>query len=121
MSTHVDRLVVDEVDDGIVVRFSKTLSLREDNIQLIATELFRVADRLGPRTLSLDLAQVDFLTSNALGRLISLYKKVRAGGGRFVLCNVSPPVYEVFEITGLHAVMDVTPAVQPLPEQSLRV
>lgn len=107
MSAHVDRLEVVDGDDRIVVRFSKALSLREDNIPSIAVELFRVADRLGRRTLSLDLGRMAFLTADALGQLIRLHKKVRAGSGRLILCNVSPQVYEVFEITRLHTFMDI--------------
>jgi hypothetical protein len=56
---------------------------------------------------SLDFGRVEFLTGNALGQLISLHKKVRAGGGRLILSNVSPEVFEVFETTRLHAVMDI--------------
>jgi anti-sigma B factor antagonist len=109
----VDYLEVEEADDRIVVRLNTTLSLREDNIPSITAELFRVADRLGRRTLSLDLGRVGFLTANALGQLINLHKKVRAGSGRLRLCNVSPPAYLVFEITRLHEFMDITPSKQP--------
>jgi anti-sigma B factor antagonist len=109
MSAQVNRLEVEEARDSIVVRFGETLSLREDNIPHIATELFQVADRLGRRTLSFDLGKVDFLTSNALGELIKLHKRVRTGGGRLTLCNASHAVYEVFEITRLHEVMDIIP------------
>jgi anti-sigma B factor antagonist len=110
MSAQVAFVEVEEASDSIVVRFSEVLSLREDNIPHIATELFRVADRLDRRTLSLDLGRVDFLTSNALGQLINLHKKVRADGGRLILCNVSPAVYEVFDATRLHTFMDIIPS-----------
>ena len=108
MSAHVDCLKVEEIDDGIVVSFRQTLSLRENNIPVIAAELFRIADRLGKRTLFLDLGPVEFLTANALGQMIRLHKKVRCGNGRLVLCNGSPRVYEMFEITRLHTFLDIS-------------
>jgi anti-anti-sigma factor len=107
MSAQLDRLEVEETGDRIVVRFSETLSLRDDNIPPIAAELFRVAGRLGQRKLSLDLGRVDFLTGAALGQLVRLHKKVRDDGGRLNLCNVSPAVYALFEITRLDTLMDV--------------
>jgi anti-sigma B factor antagonist len=110
MSAPMDSWKVEEADDGIVVRCSTTLGLCEDNI---AAELFRIAERLDRRALSLDLGRVAFLTGYGLGQLVRLHKKVRAGGSRLILCNVPPPVYEVFEITGLHALMDITPQCSP--------
>src|ERR1035438_5449960 len=107
MSAQIDRLELEESDDAIVVRFRTSLSLREDTIPSTAAELFRVADRLDRRRLSIDLGRGAFLTANALGQLVSLHKQVRTGGGRLILCNVSPPVYEMFKITRLHAIMDI--------------
>lgn len=121
MSARLDGLEVAETEDALVVRFRDFLSLREDNIPAIAASLLREADRLGQRTLSLDLGRVDFLTSCALGQLIRLHKKVRAGGGRLILCNVSPPVYEVFKVTRLHTLLDITPPRLSPPGQPLRV
>jgi anti-anti-sigma factor len=113
MSAQSRLLIAVEDDDWIAVKFTKTLSLRGNNIPRIAIELFRMASRLGRRTLSVDLGKVDFLTGMALGQLIRLHKKVLVEGGRLMLCNLSPPVYEVFEIARLHEVMDITLAVQP--------
>src|SRR5688572_24109725 len=105
MTVPVDQLEVEEAENGIVVRFGDTVSLCEDNILPIATELFQVADRLGWRPLSLDLGQIEFLTSSALGHLVSLHKQVRSGGGQLILYNVLHPVYTVFEITRLHTLL----------------
>ena len=33
--------------------------------------------------------------------LIALHKKLQAVGGRLILCNIDPEIYEVFEITRL--------------------
>jgi len=33
--------------------------------------------------------------------LITLNKKLQAAGGRLILCNIDPQIYEVFEITKL--------------------
>jgi anti-anti-sigma factor len=58
-------------------------------------------DEAGPRELQLDFSDLTFLTSKALGLLITLLVNTSASGGRLVLCNVNPEIREVFEITRL--------------------
>ena len=51
-------------------------------IQDLGKELFSLVEDEQPRNLLLNFTNVDFLSSAALGKLISLHKKVeRAGGG----------------------------------------
>ena len=105
MSLH-PYLRVEEAPEATVVKLATT-QLGEAEIQSVGKKLFAVADRLGPSVLILDLAGVDFLTSTALGKLVALNKRVRAGGGRLVLANVTEMVNEVFTVTCLDRVLDV--------------
>ena len=57
--------------------------------------------REGLRKLLLNFGNVEYLSSAALGKLITLNKKLQAVGGRLILCNIDPQIYEVFEITKL--------------------
>ncbi len=99
-------LRVEAAPEATVVKLA-TAQLGEAEIQSVGKKLFAVADRLGPSVLILDFAGVDFLTSTALGKLVALNKRVRAGGGRFVLANVKALVCEVFAVTCLDRVLDV--------------
>ncbi len=99
-------LRVEKAPEATVVKLT-TDQLGEAEIQAVGKKLFGVADRLGSSTLILDLARVDFLTSTALGKLVGLNKRVRAGGGRLVLVNVRDLVREVFAVTCLDRVLDV--------------
>jgi anti-anti-sigma factor len=65
---------------------------------------------VGRRRLELDLSNVRFLCATCLGKLIALDRRLRACGGHLVLLDVTPAVYEIFEITHLHAVLDVRAA-----------
>ena len=58
-------------------------------------------DEVGRRKLLLNFNNVEYLSSAALGKLITLNKKLQAAGGRLILCNIDPQIYEVFEITKL--------------------
>ena len=55
----------------------------------------------------LNFSNVEFLSSAALGKLITLDKKVKANGGRLKLSNIRPEIYEVFAITKLNKLFDI--------------
>jgi anti-anti-sigma factor len=85
-----------------------TRELGEVNLQAIGEELFAIADRLSHHgRLELDLGEVRYLTSTALGKLLGLHKRVRDRGGRLVIANVTDLVHEIFEVTQLHRILDV--------------
>ena len=92
-----------------------TPDLNEANVEDLGEELFRLVEGVARPRLRLDLAQVRFLTSTVLGKLVALHKRVRAAGGELVLLNVTGYVYEVFELTRLHQFLDVR---RPGPDDS---
>ena len=99
-------LHVEKGGDAVVVRLTEE-AFREENLGRTQERLFRLADGLGPRALQLDLAAVGFLSSSGLVMLVGLHKLVAAAGGRLRLTQLSPRVYEVFEITKLTSLLDV--------------
>jgi len=61
-----------------------------------------------PRTkFVLNFTGVDYLSSAALGMLISLQKKVATKGGKLKLAGIKPSIMEVFHITKLDEVFDI--------------
>lgn len=101
------RIEVEEVGDVSVVRFVDKKILDEQNIQVIGEQLFGLIDDEGKRKILLDFSAVDYLSSAALGKLITLNKKVRAVNGQLKLCNIKPEIYVVFEITSLNKVFPI--------------
>ena len=102
MSTPRHRqLEVEDIGDVTVVNFIDKRILDEQNIQIIGEQLFSLVDEVGRRKVLLNFGNVEFLSSAALGKLIALHKKLQAVGGRLILCNIDPEIYEVFEITRL--------------------
>jgi anti-sigma B factor antagonist len=95
------RLEVEHIGDVTVVNFVDRKILDEQNIQIIGDQLFSLVDQEGLRKLLLNFGNVEYLSSAALGKLITLNKKLQAAGGRLILCNIDPQIYEVFEITKL--------------------
>jgi anti-sigma B factor antagonist len=100
-------LEVQEMGDVTVVSFTEKKILDEQNIQAIGEQLYTLVEDAGKRRLLLNFSKVEYLSSAALGKLITLNKKVQAAKGRLALCNIDPQIYEVFEITGLKRVFNI--------------
>ena len=101
------RLQLTEVGDVSVVRFVDRKILDEANIQELGQELFQLIEEDNRQNLLLNFSSVEFLSSAALGKLITLDKKVKAHSGKLKLSNIRPEIYEVFAITKLNKLFDI--------------
>jgi anti-sigma B factor antagonist len=102
-------LSVEDVGDVAVVNFTHRRITDEQVIQLIGEQLFGLVDDAGRRKILLNFANVEYLSSAVLGKLITLNKKTQAAGGRLVLCNIDPQIYEIFELTRLNRIFKIHP------------
>lgn len=101
------RVEVSEVGDVTVVRFVDRKILDAANIQDLGDELFALVERENRQKLLLNFANVEFLSSAALNKLIVLDKKVKASGGLLKLSDLAPEIYDVFVITRLNQLFDI--------------
>jgi anti-sigma B factor antagonist len=96
----VDDFQIDEVSEGTVpvlaisgeIDLSKAPDLRERLVTIAAS---------GASLAVVDLTEVTFLDSTALGVLVSGLKRMRSSGGDLRLVATRPNLVKVFEITGL--------------------
>jgi anti-anti-sigma factor len=102
-------LRVGQKDGTVVVHLVDCAVLDELNSPAVGEELLGLADGREGASFRLDLGAIEFLTSTMLGMLVSLHKKLRAGGGTLAVYDVSPDVYEVFETAHLNKVFEVRP------------
>jgi len=65
-----------------------------------------------PTTAVVDLSDVSFVDSTALGVLVSGVKRLRSGGGDLHLVVTQPHISKVFEITGLTEVFRIFPTLE---------
>lgn len=101
------RLQASEVGDVTVVRFVDRKILDEANIQELGGELFKLVEEEKRKNLLLNFSNVEFLSSAALGKLITLDRKVKAAAGKLKLSNIKPEILEVFVITKLNKLFDI--------------
>jgi anti-sigma B factor antagonist len=102
------RLEVEDIGDIAVVNFVDKKILDEQNIQMIGDDLFRLVDELGRRKVLLNFANVEFMSSAALGKLITLHRKLQAVQGKLVLCKIAKEILDVFKITKLDRILTIT-------------
>ncbi len=101
------RLEVNEVGDVTVVHFRDQKIIEDLGIQELGQELFQLVEVANCRKMVLNFSAVDFLSSAALGKLITLDKKMKTKSGKLRLCNIRPEIYEVFAITRLNRLFDI--------------
>ena len=101
------RLDVNKVKDVTVVRFRDQKILDDLNIQEMGQEFVRLVEAEDCKKLLLNFDGVRFLSSSALGKLITLHKKVKASSGELKMCHIRPEIYEVFKITRLNRLFDI--------------
>lgn len=101
------RLEVNQLGEVTVVRFRDHKIADGENIQEIEQELVRLVEEENRTKLLLNLSAVDFLSSTALGKLITLDKRIKDRGGALKVSNVRPEIYEVLTLTRLNRLFDI--------------
>src|SRR5260370_17847795 len=72
------RLEIEDIGDVTVVCFTDRKILDEQNIQVIGEQLFSLVDEMSRKQLLLNFTNVEYMSSAALGKLITLNKKFQA-------------------------------------------
>ena len=97
------------LDDGelSIVRFVDKKIVDPAVIEALGEELNSLVLVDKRSTLLLNFEGVEFMSSAALNKLISLNSKVKAAQGRLKLCNLRAEIKEVFTLTRLDRVFDI--------------
>lgn len=99
-----DELKVEEVGDVTIARLQGTAILDAGTIQGMSKMLYALADDRSKKKLVLDFTSVRFLSSQALGILLSTRGKAAANQGEIVLAGIRPELQRLFKLTKLDAV-----------------
>jgi anti-sigma B factor antagonist len=110
-------LLVQHLKNVTVVDFGDSTILDTMQVEGIAQQLYDLVDKLDRRQLVLDFSNVRFLSSQTLGVLLTLRKKLQAVKGRMVICGLRKQLYEVFRISKLNKLFEF----QPDEEKALNV
>ncbi|MDZ4656435.1 MAG: STAS domain-containing protein [Bythopirellula sp.] len=95
------RLEVAESAQVSVVKFKDQKIIDPEAIQELGDELFTLVEKDNRQKIVLNFANVEFLSSAALGKLITFEKKTKKNGAKLILSNIAPEIFQVFAITNL--------------------
>ncbi|MGI6090281.1 MAG: STAS domain-containing protein [Saccharofermentanales bacterium] len=59
------------------------------------------------RTVEMDFAKLDFVSSAGLRVLLNVQKRMNASGGKFIIRNANESVIAVFEMTGFADILTI--------------
>lgn len=86
-------------------------------------ELTDYVDHNKPEKLVVDFESVKFFSSQSLGMLLNIWKKMESYGGRMVISGIKPELSRVFRITNLDKLFEFEPdrkaAINTLEEKEL--
>ncbi len=102
------RFDTEERDGMMVVKFHDPL-LDEKNTWIIKKQVAELVEPPAQGRLLLDFGNVKFVSSAALGAMLSLHRKAKKHGIEISLCHLAPQLEEVFQATGLDDVFDLRP------------
>ncbi|MCX5658535.1 MAG: STAS domain-containing protein [Planctomycetota bacterium] len=107
MASKESRLTITPSNEITRIEFLDRNILEEASIQQIGDEIGQVIDQATTPKILISFANVEHLSSAALGTLITVNNKIRAKGGQLRLSNIDPQIYEVFVITKLNKLFQI--------------
>ncbi len=96
-----------EVDGVQVVVFQQAQILDAVAIERMTAALKDFIDQAKTDRFLFDFSHVTYLSSSALGMLVSLQRRVAQQGGQLRLAGIHDDIMEVFQITKLDTVFDI--------------
>jgi anti-sigma B factor antagonist len=100
-----DLLEREDIGDATVVRLNVPRLLDDETTNDLFRQIYSIIDEEGRRKLVLNLQPLEYFASAALSKLVVLYRKARAAEARVALCNVTPTVASILQVTHLADIM----------------
>jgi anti-sigma B factor antagonist len=97
-----------------VVEFQTASLMNPLDLERIGGGLFQIVDEDKRDHLVLNFAKVQYLSSQAIGIILTLNKKLTgssAGGQNLVLCGIGPQLMQLLKITRLDRILNIKPTV----------
>ena len=91
-----------------IVTLLESRILDETNINELGRQLMELVTKRYMIKMIIDLGNVQYLSSAVLRQLIALYKAIKEEKGDLKLCRVAPQVRDVFKITQLDKMIEIT-------------
>ncbi|QOV88619.1 STAS domain-containing protein [Humisphaera borealis] len=93
-----------------IVDFTTESLMNPLELESIGQALYRLVDSTKPQKLLLNFQKVKYLSSQAVGIILTLNKKVgQTKGASITLCGVGPSLLQLLKITRLDKILSIKP------------
>ena len=110
-----DFYTVRQAGKHTVVEFQTPSLMNPQDLERVGAQLFRMVDEEKRTHVVLDFDKVKYLSSQAIGIILTLNKKLTggsSGGEGLVLCGVGPQLMQLLKITRLDRILTIKPSQQ---------
>jgi anti-sigma B factor antagonist len=102
---------VQQIGDSTVVEFTTPSLMDTIELEQVAQQLYKLVDEQDHRQIVLDFEQVQYLSSQAIGMLLGMQKRLATlKKSGMVLCGVGARLMELLRITRLDKVLSIKPS-----------
>jgi anti-sigma B factor antagonist len=102
-------LLLESRDETIVATVTRPSLSEEENIDIWGKDLLDLVDQYGCKQIVVSLENVTYITSAALGKLITLHRKLHRKDGRLVVCGILAGVDDVLQTSRLNDYFTIAP------------
>ena len=100
-----DFLLVEAYDKIVLAKVMKERLLDPASIASLSEGLSELVDRHPRLSLVIDAGDIGYLSSAMLGKLVALYKAIKAAKGRMAIGGVKPQLMPLFKVTQLDKII----------------
>jgi len=101
---------VQQIDKFTVIEFKSPSLMDPLELEQLGQALYRLVDEEDRRKVILDFERVQYLSSQAIGIVLTMNKKLGAlKNSKLILCGVGPRLMELLKITRLDRLLTVKP------------
>ena len=102
--------IIQQIDKVTVVEFRTSSLMDQVELQTISESLYKLVDEQDHRKIIVDFERVQYISSQAIGIVLTMNKKLGGlSGSKFVLAGVGPKLMELIKITRLDRVLTIKP------------
>jgi anti-sigma B factor antagonist len=102
--------ITTQIDKATVVEFRIPSMMDPVQLEMIQQQLFKLVDEEDRRLMILDFSKVEFLSSQAIGIVIGLNRRLAAlPHSKLLLCGINGKLMQLLKITRLDRVLTVKP------------
>jgi len=100
------RIMIKKVAEVTIVDFIDAAIMDVLQIQQIGQELYELVDQQDRRYILLDFSNVKFLSSQTLGIMLNLHKKLAGRKGWMGVCGLKKDLHKIFKLTRLDRIFN---------------